>query len=238
MTENNSSTVEQIEPIETGSVKKDIARKAVAVAASASVLIGGLFNSPADIMQDPSEIDRAFPPPAAVQMTIDSIDDDDDGSLPTGDEEETEDEEKKRGAKDSLRRFVLRIPAPVRAVVLVPMWCVGWVLITGLTALWNAVLSPVMSTVVGWLCVAAVIALIVLAAVKTVFPELPVKKILNKKTLIVIAAGVALTACADAVLPLFSEGYAKFRGIARFLASTAVLSCAAVPFFVKRHSRG
>lgn len=216
------------------SFKHSAKKKAVALTAAISVLLGGLFNSPADLLQDPAAVDRAFTPPASVNLVLPDDDggDDDEGLL----QDETEDEEKKKsgGLRDSLRRLILKIPAGVRAVFLVPLWAVGWGLIAGFEAMWSAFLSPLLGSVATWLIAAAVILGGIAAGVKAMFPEIPLKKILNKKTVLGVCASVLLLALADAVLPLCVPEYAAVRAWVRFAGLTAVFSGFSLPFFFKR----
>lgn len=216
------------------SFKHSAKKKAVALTAAISVLLGGLFNSPADLTQDPAAVDRAFTPPTSVNFVMQADDDgDDDGSILP---DETEDEEKKKsgGIRDSMRRLILRIPAGVRAVVLVPLWAIGWGLISGFGALWSAFLSPLLGSIATWLIAAAVILGLIAAGVKAMFPEIPLKKILNKKTVIGVSASVLVLALADAVLPLVLPEYAAVRSWVRFAGLTVIFSGFSLPFFFRR----
>lgn len=216
------------------SFKHSAKKKAVALTAAISVLLGGLFNSPADLTQDPAAVDRAFTPPASVNFVMpdDGGGDDEDGILP----DESEDEEKKKsgGLRDSLRRLILRIPAGVRAVFLVPLWAIGWGLISGFGAMWSAFLSPLLGSIATWLAAAAVILLVIAAGVKAMFPEIPLKKILSRKTVIGVCSSVLLLALADAVLPFFVPEYAAVRSWIRFAGLTVIFSGFSLPFFFRR----
>ena len=214
--------------------KDHTARSAIALVASAGVLIGGLFNSPADRLQDPTTgVDRALAP-AAIEMVIDETDEDPDPDT-DGDggdaEAQTEDEEKKRrGAKGVLRAIILKTPGSIRAAFGIPLWAAGCALIALFNAILSAVLSPVLAAILGWVIAAGVILLCIVGTVKAVLPDVPVKKILNKNTILIVISGVALFAAADSILPFLWTGYTAVRNILRFTGAAAVLATASSVF--------
>ena len=104
------------------------------------------------------------------------------------------------------------------------------------SSLWSAVLSPVASTVLSWLAFAALAVLIFALAVKTVFPDLPLKKILNKRSVLTIVLLCFLFGVVDCVLPFFWDDYEQ---LSRLLKLVGSLICTGVPvgFFVRRRQR-
>lgn len=207
------------------SQKKKAAVSAVAAVTAASVLVGGAFNSPAELLDDA--------PDALVQ----SLDMDMDSQTDAGDDSgDGEEEEGKTRPNSAIRRLVLQMPMPLRALVALPLWLVGTGIIELGGLLWGAVLSPVASTVLGWAAVALMVLAVFVMTAKTIAPELPIKKILNKRT---VPAILILCLCAgmlDALLPLFVEGYDRFSQIARAVGSCI---CTAVPiaFFMRWNKR-
>ena len=204
------------------------ASSAVAAVTAAGVLVGGAFASPDDILNDG---------PDAIVQTLDSgtaIEIDSGGA--DGGAEEEEGEETKRSLTGSVRRLVLSAPVGVRAVVAVPLWALGTAVIALVSSLWSAVLSPVASTVLSWLAFAALAVLIFALAVKTVFPDLPLKKILNKRSILTIVLLCFLFGVVDCVLPFFWEDY---ENLSRLLKLVGSLICTGVPvgFFVRRRQR-
>ena len=211
--------------------KKRIISSAVAAAVSLSLVMGGLFNSPSDLLKNPPV--SSMPPPAIDMYIPDPGDDGDPGD----DDDAYSDEKRRGGIKDSLRNLILRMPRAVRACCVLPFWALGWLLITVLTALWGAVLSPVFSTVLGWICTAALLLAGVCLAIKCVFPDMPVKEIIkkvcNRKTISLTVLGVALVAGLDALLPDIWPAYIRMRDIFRFIGCTALLGCISLPFIRK-----
>ncbi|MDO5445402.1 MAG: hypothetical protein Q4F31_07270 [Eubacteriales bacterium] len=242
--------------------KKKLVNTAVAAAAVTGVLVGGLFNSPADLAGESGStaVDRTAPPPAIEMMAEEP--EEDTGSGGTGElpsEGSPEEEEKNSsggggsgsgssGAGEGpeavsgsvaqtgniLRNAIMKLPKWVRSLVGVPLWCVGWLLISSASALWSAVLSPVLGAVSGWILTAALILITAAVAVKAAFPDLPLKKILNKRTLLGTLIGVTILALFNAVLPFFSESYERIATLVKILGSTAVLAVVLFPFFRKK----
>lgn len=208
------------------SVKGKAAASAVAAVTAAGVLVGGAFADPDDILSDG---------PDAIVQTMDAGSQvDDDGGAGPGDGEEEEDS--KRSLKGGVRSIVRSAPVEVRALVAVPLWALGTVVIALVSSLWTAVLSPVAATVLGWLGIALMAVLIFALAAKTVFPNMPLKKILNKRSILTIVSLCFLCGIADAVLPFFWEDYQKLSNLLKIVGSFV---CTGVPvaFFVRRHKR-
>ena len=99
-----------------GRGKKAAAAAAVTAAAVAGMVTGTVFENPADLMQDPNPI-------VSTQQAAD-----DDGDAAAS-------EERQRAPATRVREWVLRLPAAVRMLVGVPLWALGWVLLTGLSTL-------------------------------------------------------------------------------------------------------
>ena len=184
--------------------KKRAAAAAVTAVASAGVLVGGLFATPADLLQNGD---------APVRTSVTDVADNAGG--------ETAAAEKKResGLRAKLRQAILRLPVGVRALVGVPLWCVGWIVLTGLGTLWSAVLSPVAGTLAGWLCLAAVLIGVFALTAKAMFPDLPMKKILCKRNVLGIVIGVCVLGLADTLLPHVWDGYERFADAVRLTGS-------------------
>lgn len=208
------------------SAKKKAAVSAVAAVTAASVLVGGAFTSPADVLDD------------GLDAHVLTVDMDMGSQLDAGDDSGSSDGEEEQGKKltGSVRRLINQAPAPLRACVALPLWLVGTLLIELGATLWGSLLSPVAAAVLGWLAIAVLALLVFLLAAKTIAPDLPIKKILNKRT---VPGMVLLCLCfgaLDCVLPLFVEGYDKFSQMLKAIGSCL---CAAVPvcFFLRWNRR-
>lgn len=166
--------------------KKTAAAAALAAAAAAGMVTGALFDSPADLLAEPG---------AVVEI---QADDDDAGAL--------DDEERQKTPAQRLRQWVLGLPSAVRMLVGVPLWCLGWVLLTGLSTLWRGA-SPLLAHVAGWLCLAAILLVVFALTVKAAFPEIPFRKILRLRNVLFLLLTTLVLAAADLALPTVWEGY-------------------------------
>ena len=214
-------------------MKNKGAATAAATVAAAGVLIGGSFDAPADILKDN---ESALAPPPIVETLKAEIDP---GDGDTGDDdavaEEEEEEKKKGGVRQKTREFVLRLPLAVRACVAVPLWCVGWALISAASLLWAGVLSPVGAAIAKWVMIALMILAALAITVKTVFPKTPLKKIFNKYTLLWVLGGSTAFCIADVVLQRFYPDMPRLFDIARAVASAALLTAVLIP--VLKHEK-
>ncbi len=196
-----------------------------ATIAAAGVLIGGAFEAPADILKN----DEMAPAPAPIVEVLDAQAEPDDGD--GGDETvaEEEEEKKKGGVRAKTRELILRMPLAVRACVAVPLWCVGWAIISLASLLWAGVISPVGSEILKWVLIALMILSAVALTVKTVFPKTPLKKILNRRTLLWVLGGSTLFCIANVVLQKLYPDAPRLYDIARVVASAALLVSALIP---------
>lgn len=153
------------------SKREKLKRSAASVAASAGVLIGGIFNSPADMPQD--VLDKV-PPPPAIELVIPDMPDDDEDALP---EEEKQKKEKRRLSFAS--RLVLSI------AVSIVVWVLVWVAYSSLAPL----LGPVMQFLLHAVLIAAAGLITYASVAKTILPDVPLKKILNRKVLLAVFLG-------------------------------------------------
>lgn len=196
--------------------KKRAAAAAVAVVTSASMVAGGIFQSPADLLEEQDIL---------PQVVYTDDDDLDSGGGDSGDEDsgdkgsELEEEEEQSGRRAALRQRILQLPYAVRLLVVLPLWALGWLLLTGLSALWGAVLGKALA----WLLLIGALLGAFLLAGKTLFPDLPVKKILNKRSVLGLIIGSVALGAADIVVPLFWTEYTRIENIVRAIGVLLVL---------------
>ncbi len=207
--------------------KKDYKKKAikagVAVVTSASVLVGGLFSSPDALLAQEQNLN----PVAITQNDNDNDQDDDDSG--SGDEEE-EDEEgggESVGWRAALRQRILELPLAVRIFVLVPLWAIGWAIWTVAGGLWTMLLGPIAGKAVSWLFLLAALLGAAALGLKTVFPDLPLKKIFNKKSLLGLILGGLGLGVADLTVPMFWDGYEALAHVLRASGMALILGTVA-----------
>lgn len=214
-------TAERAEPMD----KKQAAAAAIATTIAASgAAVDATFDSPADILQSQTG--------EPVVEYVDAGTGDDGGS--------TQDEEKGKQAvktaKGAFREWILELPVAVRAIFVVPVWFVGNLVvygaqlaITGLTPLWQGVLHL--------LILAAVLTGAFTIAVKAMFPDLPLRKILNKRTFKGVLIAAVLVFVTDLALKVGWPDYMQYRTIAIALFTLAVLFLLVMRFARKENKR-
>ena len=209
--------------------KKDYKKKAikagVAVVTSASVLVGGLFSSPDALLAQEQNLNP-------VAITQNDNDNDLDGSGDDGSSSEDEEEDEESGGESVglravLRQRILQLPLAVRVFVLVPLWAIGWAIWTVAGGLWTMLLGPIAGKAVSWLFLLAALLGAAALGLKTVFPDLPLKKLFNKKSLLgLILAGLGL-GVADLTVPMFWDGYEALAHVLRASGMALILGTVA-----------
>lgn len=192
--------------------KQKAAAAAMAAVAAAGIVTGTVIDNPTDLMADT--------PFAAEQ--------DDDAEV-------TATEEKKSGIAARIRMWLLGLPAAVRMLVGVPLWCIGWVVMTGLSTFWAGALTPLAARLLGWLCLALMILAVFALSAKAAFPKVPWKRILRPGNVLLLLGVTALLAAADLALPTVWEGYNTIsRTVWRVGATCLLIVCCTREW--KRHS--
>ena len=185
--------------------KQKAAAAAMAVVAAAGMVTATVVESPAELLEDPA-------PVTDVQQV------DDEGTA-------AQEEKKVRSPAGRMRAWILQLPAAVRMLVGVPLWMTGWVLLTALSTFWMGVTAPVVSRLLGWLCLAIVILAVFAVSVKAAFPQLPLREIFSLRNLLLLLGAVAVLAMADMALPTVWEGYDRISQTVWRVGSTCLLAC-------------
>ena len=200
----------------TEELKKRAAAGAAAALASASLVVGGLFQSPADLLDEPVD--------SYIASAIDLPDDDLDGG-----EDDTLPDEKKKSISSRLRSRILALPAAVRAAVFLPLWVIGCGLIGIVSALWGGVLSPAVSAALSWVCIAAVMLLALCAGVKALFPSVPIRRILSRRTVTTAVIGMLVVGALEIILGVLLPDRENLVRLITLLSSTCVMLAAGIP---------
>ncbi len=198
--------------------KKKTAVGMVAAAASASVLVGGAFDSPADLLNPTGNGDGSNAPTPIVQtltaQTADlTVDDEDDG-----------DEERQRSP--AVRRWVQTWPMAVRALVGLPLWFVGWGITEAASLLWQAAATPLGGKILSWLLAAAACVLVYALTAKALFPHAPWKKILRPRNILTVIVGMVVLGAADAVLGVVWQDYPPISRLLRLVGGALMIGAA------------
>ena len=175
---------------------KRIAAGAAGVAAAAGMLVNAAVSDPATLLK--TEETETFDP-SHVQAV---------GEI----EHRRYILETEKDAPLTLReRVCLRLqsmPLPVRALVLLPLWGIGEVLIALLTALWQ---SPVGQAVLHFLLESGLLVGLFALVWKLLFPHVPLRKIFSRKSLPWLIAGAAVITVADGLLGVWWDQWKIWR---------------------------
>ena len=119
---------------------------------------------------------------------------------------------------DKVRDWIIRLPAAVRAVVLLPLWAVGEVAFAVASAFSAALATSAGQLVLGFLLQLGILLGVFLVVYKLIFPKTPVKELLSKKKFPWLLAAAAAVTIANIVL----EQVWGHWGIVRIILMAAV----------------
>lgn len=197
--------------------KKAAAATMAGMIAASGAAIDGAFDSPSDILRN----DQPEPVVQNVQADggSDAADQDADKSRKSA---------KKQG---TLQEKILELPLAVRVIFVVPLWAIGHVTVMGGELLFAA-LSPFLDGVLSFLTLALVMFIVFVLGVKLMFPDIPLRRIINRRTIrgVLIAAGLVFAA--DFVLPLAWPEYTRWKFV-----GLGAMSLLAVGFLSIRFGR-
>ena len=185
------------------------AAAAMAAVAAAGMVTGAVVDSPAELLEDTDVITETA--------------------------EEQDAEARKLSPAARIRRWLLSLPEAVRILVGIPLWCVGWVLQSALSAL-LAASAPTVQHLVGWLCLALVLLIVHTLSVKAAFPKVSLRRILRPGTILFLLGMSAVLALADLALPSVWAGYDRISQ-AVWRVGSLLLLCCTCGAALKRHGR-
>ena len=201
-----------------GSAKKAAIKGGSAILVTLSLLTSMAFNAPADILDEQPDPQISNPP---IVLDIDEyvntdVDDDDEA-----DEQKTS----KMGVIARFRQVVLSLPSSVRLLVVTPLWLIGTALMTLITFLWNTVFASPIGAFIASLAVGfAVLTGLFAVTAKTLFPDVPLRDILTKRNLTILAAAAVILSGLDAAMPLFWNKYPAVSFLVKLALGAGVIS--------------
>ena len=182
--------------------KKKAAVGLICAATGAGVLVNGAIDTPNDLLQDD-----------IAAVTVEAQTDDD---MTAADDEH-------KGSP--LRRWLLSLPLGVRALVGIPLWALGWGITELFALLGQAALTPLGHTILSWLLTAVLAVGAFALTAKAIFPNMPLKKILRPRNILIVAGGVMLLGVIDTVLPLFWKDYPSIGRWVRLIGTALMITC-------------
>ena len=163
--------------------KKKVAAAVVTAAAGTGVVTSAAFDSPLDLVPEVAEeLNLDFEDGTAVEDT----------------------DQKSPLAK--VRIWVMGLPAAVRMLVAVPLWVMGWVLMSAVSVFWAGA-APVLAGLLNWVCLAIVLLVVFTVASKAAFPGVSVRRILRPGNVLLIVVLSAIFWVADLALPTVWNDY-------------------------------
>ena len=113
---------------------------------------------------------------------------------------------------DTLRNRLLRLPVPVKALLLLPLWAVGEIPVAFVTWLLGlSALPPILSGIAGFVLHAAVLVGVFCVVYKLLFPERSIKELFQKKNRRRLLLGAAAVTALDLLLGMFWSGWSIVR---------------------------
>ena len=113
---------------------------------------------------------------------------------------------KKRGMA-AARQWLFSLPAEVRMLVAIPLWCIGWVIEMGVSALWMGASAPLWQHVCAWLCLGLLLLVNFMVSTKAAFPKCPIRKILRLRNFLLPLVAALVLGAADLALPTVWRSY-------------------------------
>lgn len=198
--------------------KKLLAKGTTTLILALSLLSGAVFSGPADINQDNAGTQLN---PAPIVMDIDdyantTVDDDDDA-----DEQKTA----KAGVVAKFRQAVLSLPSPVRLILITPLWAVGTAIMTAVSWLWGVIFSsPIGAFIASFAIGFAILFGLFTVTAKMIFPNVPLKRLLSKRNILMLAATALTLSVIDAVAPLYWHQYPLFAAAVKIILAAVIMA--------------
>ena len=184
-----------------------------------SLLTGLAFSNPSEIIEDQSEAANYRPTPIVMDV-------DDFVNAPVEDDEDDADEQK--GSKMSIsarfKQAVLTLPQSVRVLLVVPLWAAGTAILTMISFLWNVLFASPLGAFIASLALGFAIMLgLFTVTAKALFPDVPLRKILCRRNVIIIGCLALLLSGIDAVAPIYWSQYPLAAALVKFVLGGSVI---------------
>jgi len=193
-----------------------------------SISLAGLFPTSSDLLQ--KQTIRQLAETVPVEMVLEE-------EIDNGEEDRKKAQANIAGRnlwtriKDGFRNLVLQIPVWIRACVFLPLWALGYLGIHLLTGIYQVVFAPVLSHIISYILCAAVMLGVFVLTMKSIFPHMPLKKILRWKNIRRILIGAVVLKLLDLFLPLIWGEYTRYKYLIMLIAGILILGAV---LFVRR----
>lgn len=183
-----------------------------------SIITGLAFSGPAEINENQSATQLN---PAPVVMDIDDY-------MNTGVDDDDDADEQKGSRPSAAARFkqaVLNLPSAVKLLIVTPLWALGTGIMTSVSFLWSVLFaSPLGAFIASFAVGFAVLVGLFAATTKLLFPWIPLRKILSKKSILTLGITAIALAAADAAMPAFWHDYPMYAAALKFAVGAFVFT--------------
>ena len=132
------------------------------------------------------------------------------------------------------REKVISLPAPVKGLVLLPLWTVGAIANYALSLLLSLFAKVFGGSILTFLFQFALLFGLFALALKLLFPNKKLKDLLTKKNLLWMAVSALVLTAADMLLKTWYEPYAKVRSLILLVLALILLSLLAWRILYRR----
>ncbi len=188
----------------------------VAGLASISMLLSGIFDSSKDLLADLPENNEIPKPDNALYVN------------------EAKAVYKQSGIRERAVRMVYKVPVRIRAVLFVPFWAIGNLLLAAIEAAFSTLIAPIAHLLLGFVLQTLLLFLVIGVCIKILFPDLPWSKIFSKKLSLSVFLGSIFMSICDQIVPRYWPDYGFYRDLARFLLGLLVILIILKPFIRKK----
>ena len=111
---------------------------------------------------------------------------------------------------DTMRNWLLRLPVPVKAVILLPLWALGAIPVALCTGAFAGI-NPILAYALSFLLQAAVLVGVFCVVYKLIFPDRSIRELFKKKNRRWLLLGAAAVTGADMLLGIFWTDWSALR---------------------------
>ena len=123
----------------------------------------------------------------------------------------------KSGVVAKFRQAVLSLPSAVRLILITPLWALGTALMTAVTFLWNIIFaSPLGAFIASFAVGFAVLFGLFAVTAKMLFPNVPLRKLLSKRNILVLGIAALLLSVIDWLAPTYWQQYPIYAAAVKF----------------------
>ncbi len=210
-------------------MKKELKRKLLTtttlVSISSSVLLSSTIDNPNEIINNMNIKQNNNIEYASINEDDDIFDD--------------YDQEDSNDFKNIILNLIYKLPKFIRIIFIVPMWFLGTFISFMLNKLLK-LLSPILGLIIDFIVSTLISLLIIVICVKILFPNLSLKKILNKKTILTVVIGNFILFVLDIIMPHIYPDYTFYRNLFKLIVRTIIIIILLIPFiklFIKKNKK-